>query len=91
MPQGSRFCDFGSYRLSLTGRTEEELDDVVLPQRRVDHDLRGNDRVLGMQKERLLGRQMPFIAEAVLTIAGAKLPEGGVPSGAVPLARARGF
>jgi hypothetical protein len=39
-----------------------------------DH-LRGDDGVLGQEKERLLGRKVPLLAEALIAVACAELPE----------------
>jgi len=54
---------------------EQQLDDIVRPSRAVDDDLRRDHRIFGVEQQRLFGRQVPGIAKAVLTVAGAKLPE----------------
>jgi hypothetical protein len=52
-----------------------------------DH-LRGDDVFFGVQKKRLLGREMPTAGEALAAIAGAEFPERRVPRRAIAGARA---
>lgn len=53
----------------------------------MDDDLGGDDGFLGVEEQRLFGREVPFLAEALGTITCAEFPEGGVPWSAIPLAR----
>jgi hypothetical protein len=54
----------------------------------MDDDLEGDDGFLSVEEKRLFGREVPFRAEALGTITRAEFPEGRVPWGAVPGARA---
>src|SRR5215471_15547817 len=64
-------------------RAEQQCDRIVLACRAVDDDLNRHHRILGMQQDGLLGREMPRIAKPAIAVARAELPERGVPRRAV--------
>lgn len=79
-------------RLEVVQRgAERQLQVVVCALGRVDDDLARNHRVFGEQEQRLFGREVPVMAEAVAAIARAELPERRIPRRAIarPCTRAR--
>ncbi len=58
---------------------EKEFDCVVGALGGVDDELRWDDGALGMEENRLLGRQVPVLPKSHIAILGAKRPKGGIP------------
>jgi transcriptional regulator of NAD metabolism len=54
---------------------KEELNRIVRGLGTVDDDLAWDHRILGMQQQGLLRRNVPALLEAVVAIARAELPE----------------
>jgi hypothetical protein len=67
----------------IGGGSEKQLHRVVRPFGAVHDDLSWNDRVLGVEKKRLFGGQMPGLAKALIAVTCTELPEGGIPRRAV--------
>src|ERR1019366_8024678 len=55
---------------------KRKIDLVVGPPRAVDDGLSGDDSILGVQQQRMLGREMPLVAKTRVAVAGAEFPEG---------------
>ena len=70
-------------------RPKQQLHRVVGALRAVDDELRRDDCVLRMDKQRLLGRQVPVATKSLAAVHPAELPEGRVPRRAVARSRAR--
>ena len=62
---------------------ERQVQPIVPGCHGKDHDLRWDCSVLSMQREGLLGRQVPGISESLIAICGAELPKRCMPLGGV--------
>ena len=77
------------FLLQVEDRCSERQADPVVPSPRAVHDQPcGDDGVVGVQQEGLLGRKVPSRLESRLAVASAELPERRVPRCAVANVRA---